>query len=76
MLIIAKFFHRTTRKEFTSEDDDLIIRYIAVVDPEKKRMTSRSFYNEMVNSITPPLTVDTWMKLIFDLSHSLTSDEL
>ncbi|KAJ9125539.1 hypothetical protein QFC22_000500 [Naganishia vaughanmartiniae] len=44
---------RTTRKEFTAEDDDLIIRYIAVLDPEKKRMASKSFYNELMNSSDP-----------------------
>ncbi|KAJ9109178.1 hypothetical protein QFC21_000507 [Naganishia friedmannii] len=44
---------RTTRKEFTAEDDDLIIRHIAVLDPEKKRMASKSFYNELLNSRDP-----------------------
>jgi hypothetical protein len=42
---------RTIRKEFTAEDDDLVLRYIAAYDPEKKRMTSKSFYTEMVSQV-------------------------
>lgn len=48
---------RTTRKEFTAEDDDLVLRYIAAYDPEKKRMNSKSFYTEMVSGLDGEIVV-------------------
>ncbi|KAJ9107810.1 hypothetical protein QFC19_002716 [Naganishia cerealis] len=62
---------RTIRKEFTAEDDDLVIRYIAAYDPEKKRMTSKSFYTELMNSRNPNLipwvnrhTAESWRERV------------